>query len=210
MAATLLRIHPENPPANRIQQAVDVLRKGGIIIYPTDTVYGIGCDIHNQKAVEKLCRIKGLQPDKANLSFICHDLSHISDYAHGITTPTYKVLRKALPGPFTFLFEASAKAPRIGGRQRKTVGIRVPDNQIILQLVKELGNPIVSTSVREDENTLEEYVTDPDLIHEKYRTMVDLVIDGGFGGNVPSTIIDCTNDDFELVRQGAGDIEQYL
>ncbi|WP_375416661.1 L-threonylcarbamoyladenylate synthase [uncultured Hymenobacter sp.] len=210
MAATLLRIHPENPPANRIQQAVDVLRRGGIIIYPTDTVYGIGCDIHNQKAVEKLCRIKGLQPDKANLSFICHDLSHISDYAHGITTPAYKVLKKALPGPFTFIFEASAKAPRIGGRQRKTVGIRVPDNQIILQLVRELGNPIISTSVREDENTLEEYVTDPDLIHEKYRTMVDLVIDGGFGGNVPSTIIDCTNDDFELVRQGAGDIEQYL
>ena len=210
MAATILRIHPENPPANRIQQAVEVLRKGGIIIYPTDTVYGIGCDIHNQKAVEKLCRIKGLHPDKANLSFICHDLSHISDYAHGITTPTYKVLKKALPGPFTFIFEASAKAPRIGGKQRKTVGIRVPDNQIVLQLVKELGNPIVSTSVREDENTLEEYVTDPDLIHEKYRTMVDLVIDGGFGGNVPSTIIDCTNDDFELVRQGAGDIEQYL
>jgi tRNA threonylcarbamoyl adenosine modification protein (Sua5/YciO/YrdC/YwlC family) len=210
MAATILRIHPENPPASRIQQAVEVLRKGGIIIYPTDTVYGIGCDIHNQKAVEKLCRIKGLHPDKANLSFICHDLSHISDYAHGITTPTYKVLKKALPGPFTFIFEASAKAPRIGGKQRKTVGIRVPDNQIVLQVVRELGNPIVSTSVREDENTLEEYVTDPDLIHEKYRTMVDLVIDGGFGGNVPSTIIDCTNDDFELVRQGAGDIEQYL
>ena len=210
MAATLLRIHPENPPASRIQQAVEVLRKGGIIIYPTDTVYGIGCDIHNAKAVERLCRIKGFHSDKANLSFICHDLSHISDYAHGITTPVYKVIKKALPGPFTFIFEASAKAPRIGGRQRKTVGIRVPDNQIILQLVKELGNPIFSTSVRVDENTLDEYVTDPDLILEKYRTMVDLVIDGGFGGNVPSTIIDCTNDDFELVRQGAGDIEQYL
>ncbi len=210
MAATLLRIHPENPPQNRIQQVVEVLRKGGIVIYPTDTVYGIGCDIHNQKAVEKLCRIKGLNPDKANLSFICHDLSHIADYAHGITTPAYKVLKKALPGPFTFIFEASAKAPRVGGQKRKTVGIRVPDNQIILQIVKELGNPIVSTSVREDENTLDEYVTDPDLILEKYRTMVDLVIDGGFGGNVPSTIIDCTNDDFELVRQGAGDIEQYL
>ena len=210
MAATILRIHPENPPASRIQQAVEVLRKGGIIIYPTDTVYGIGCDIHNAKAVERLCRIKGFHSDKANLSFICHDLSHISDYAHGITTPVYKVIKKALPGPFTFIFEASAKAPRIGGRQRKTVGIRVPDNQIILQLVKELGNPIFSTSVRVDENTLDEYVTDPDLILEKYRTMVDLVIDGGLGGNVPSTIIDCTNDDFELIRQGAGDIEQYL
>ena len=210
MAATLLRIHPDNPPLNRIQQAVDVLRKGGVIIYPTDTVYGIGCDVTNAKAVEKVCRIKGLNPEKANLSFICHDLSHISDYAHGISTATYKVIRKALPGPFTFLFEASASAPRHGGVKRKTVGIRVPDNQIILSLVKELGNPIVSTSVRSDENTLEEYVTDPDLIFEKYRGLVDLVIDGGFGSNVPSTIIDCTNDDFELVRQGAGDIEQYL
>lgn len=210
MAATLLRIHPDNPPQNRIQQVVDVLRRGGIIIYPTDTVYGIGCDIHNAKAVDKLCRIKGLNPEKAMLSFICADLSHISDYAHGITTPTYKVIKRALPGPFTFIFEASSKVPRQGGRQRKTVGIRVPDNQIIIQLVRELGNPIMSTSVREDENTLDEYVTDPDLIFEKYRALVDLVIDGGFGNNVPSTIIDCTNDDFELVRQGAGDIEQYL
>ncbi|WP_019947673.1 L-threonylcarbamoyladenylate synthase [Hymenobacter aerophilus] len=210
MSATLLRIHPANPPLNRIQQAVEVIRKGGVIIYPTDTVYGIGCDIHNAKAVERVCRIKGLNPEKANLSFICHDLSHISDYAHGITTPVYKVLKRALPGPFTFLFEASAKAPRQGGKQRKTVGIRIPDSPIILQLVRELGNPIMSTSVREDENTLEEYVTDPDLIFEKYRSMVDLVIDGGFGGNTPSTIIDCTNDDFELIRQGAGDIEQYL
>ncbi len=210
MSATLLRIHPDNPPLNRIQQAVDVLRKGGVIIYPTDTVYGIGCDVTNAKAVEKVCRIKGLNPEKANLSFICQDLSHISDYAHGISTATYKVIKKALPGPFTFLFEASASAPRHGGVKRKTVGIRVPDNQIILSLVRELGNPIVSTSVRSDENTLEEYVTDPDLIFEKYRALVDLVIDGGFGGNVPSTIIDCTNDDFELIRQGAGDIEQYL
>ncbi|RFP65264.1 threonylcarbamoyl-AMP synthase [Hymenobacter lapidiphilus] len=210
MSATLLRIHPDNPPISRIQQAVEVIRKGGVIIYPTDTVYGIGCDIHNAKAVERVCRIKGLNPDKANLSFICHDLSHISDYAHGITTPIYKVLKRALPGPFTFLFEASSKAPRHGGRQRKTVGIRIPDNPIILQLVRELGNPIMSTSVREDENTLDEYVTDPDLIYEKYRSMVDLVIDGGFGNNIPSTIIDCTNDDFELIRQGAGDIEQYL
>lgn len=210
MAATIIRIHPDNPPANRIQQVVDVLRKGGVIIYPTDTVYGIGCDIHNAKAVERVCRIKGLQPDKANLSFICHDLSHISDYAHGITTPTYKVIKKALPGPFTFIFEASGKAPRIGGKQRSQVGIRVPDNLIVREIVRELGNPIVSTSVREDENTLEEYVTDPDLIHEKYRLMVDLVIDGGFGGNVPSTIVDCRNDDFEIIREGLGDIEQYL
>jgi tRNA threonylcarbamoyl adenosine modification protein (Sua5/YciO/YrdC/YwlC family) len=210
MAATLLRIHPDNPPQNRILQVVEVLRKGGLIIYPTDTVYGIGCDINNAKAVEKLCRIKGLKPEKANLSFICHDLSHISDYAHGITTPVFKVIKKALPGPFTFIFEASPNAPRYGGVKRSTVGIRVPDNQIVRQIVKEFGTPIVSTSVRESEETLEEYVTDPDLIFEKYRSLVDLVIDGGFGGNEPSTIIDCTNDDFDLVRQGLGDIEQFL
>jgi tRNA threonylcarbamoyl adenosine modification protein (Sua5/YciO/YrdC/YwlC family) len=210
MAATLLRIHPENPPQNRILQVVEVLRKGGLIIYPTDTVYGIGCDINNAKAVEKLCRIKGIKPEKADLSFICRDLSHISDYAHGITTPTFKVLKKALPGPFTFIFEASPNAPRYGGVKRKTVGIRVPDNQIVRQIVKEFGTPIVSTSVRESAETLEEYVTDPDLIFEKYRSLVDLVIDGGFGGNTPSTIVDCTNDDFDIIREGLGDIEPFL
>ena len=209
MSATLLRIHPDNPPQNRLLQAVEILRNGGVIIYPTDTIYGLGCDIHNAKAVEKLCRLKGVQPDKANLSFICSDLAHITDYAHGITTPIYKVLKKALPGPFTFIFEASPKAPRYGGTKRKTVGIRVPDNQICLSLVRELGNPIVSTSIRDDDELLQ-YTTDPDLIFEKYRALVDLVIDGGFGNNIASTVVDCTNDDFEIVRQGAGDIEQYL
>lgn len=209
MAATLLRIHPDNPPLNRIQQAVDIIRKGGIVIYPTDTIYGLGCDIHNARAVEKLCRIKGVQPEKANLSFICSDLSHITDYANGITTPVYKVLKKALPGPFTFIFEANTKAPRYGGVKRKTVGIRVPDNQICTMLVRELGNPIISTSIRDDDEILE-YSTDPDLIFEKYRPLVDLVIDGGFGNNTASTVVDCTNEDFEIIRQGAGDIEQYL
>ncbi|MCB2377641.1 threonylcarbamoyl-AMP synthase [Hymenobacter sp. BT635] len=209
MAATLLRIHPDNPPQNRLLQAVDVLRKGGVIIYPTDTIYGLGCDIHNAKAVEKLCRIKGVHPDKANLSFICSDLSHITDYAHNITTPVYKILKKALPGPFTFIFEASPKAPRYGGVKRKTVGIRVPDHNICLGLVKELGNPIVTTSIRDDDELLE-YTTDPDLIFEKYRSLVDLVIDGGFGNNVASTVVDCTSEDYEIIRQGAGDIEQYL
>ncbi|QIX62563.1 threonylcarbamoyl-AMP synthase [Hymenobacter lutimineralis] len=209
MAATLLRIHPDNPPQNRIQQAVEVLRSGGVIIYPTDTIYGLGCDIHNARAVEKLCRIKGIKPDKANLSFICSDLSHITDYANGITTPVYKVLKKALPGPFTFIFEASTKAPKYGGVKRKTVGIRVPDHNICLALVRELGNPIVSTSVHDDDEILE-YSTDPDLIFEKYRPLVDLVIDGGFGHNVASTVIDCTDEDFNIIRQGAGDIEQYL
>jgi len=210
MAATLLRIHPDNPPQNRIQQAVEVLRKGGLIIYPTDTVYGIGCDIYNQKAVEKLCRIKGIKPEKADFSIICHDLSNLNDYAYGITTPTYKIIKKALPGPFTFIFEASPNAPRYGGVKRKTVGIRVPDNMIVREIVKAFGNPIVSTSVRKDEETLEEYVTDPDLIFEQYRPLVDLVIDGGFGGNEPSTIVDCTSEDYEIIRQGLGDIEQFL
>ncbi|RSK42469.1 L-threonylcarbamoyladenylate synthase [Hymenobacter perfusus] len=209
MAATLLRIHPDNPPLNRIQQAVEIIRKGGIVIYPTDTIYGLGCDIHNARAVEKLCRIKGVHPEKANLSFICSDLSHITDYANGITTPVYKVLKKALPGPFTFIFEANTKAPRYGGVKRKTVGIRVPDNQICTMLVRELGNPIISTSIRDDDEILE-YSTDPDLIFEKYRPLVDLVIDGGFGNNTASTVVDCTNEDFEIIRQGAGDIEQYL
>ncbi|WP_303312014.1 L-threonylcarbamoyladenylate synthase [Hymenobacter sp. BT730] len=209
MSATLLRIHPDNPPLNRIQQAVDILRNGGVIIYPTDTIYGLGCDITNSKAVEKLCRIKGIKPDKANLSFICSDLSHITDYANGITTPIYKVLKKALPGPFTFIFEASTKAPKYGGVKRKTVGIRIPDHNICLALVRELGNPIVSTSIR-DEDEILEYSTDPDLIFEKYRPLVDLVIDGGFGNNIASTVVDCTDEDFNIVRQGAGDIEQYL
>ncbi|GAA4373509.1 L-threonylcarbamoyladenylate synthase [Hymenobacter koreensis] len=207
--AQLLRIHPENPPQNRIQQAVDVLRNGGVIIYPTDTIYGLGCDITNTKAVEKLCRIRGLKPDKANLSFICSDLSHISDYANGITTPVYKVLKKALPGPFTFIFEASAKAPKYGGVKRKTVGIRIPDNPISMALVRELGNPIVSTSIH-DEDQIIEYSTDPELIYEKYRVLVDLVIDGGYGNNVASTVVDCTTEDFDVIRAGAGDIEQYL
>ena len=209
MSATLLRIHPDNPPLNRIQQAVEIIRKGGIVIYPTDTIYGLGCDINNARAVEKLCRLKGVQPDKANLSFICSDLSHITDYANGITTPVYKVLKKALPGPFTFIFEASTKAPRYGGVKRKTVGIRIPDNQICAMLVKELGNPIISTSIRDDDEILE-YSTDPDLIFEKYRPLVDLVIDGGFGNNIASTVVDCTSEDFNIIRQGAGDIEQYL
>lgn len=207
--ALLLKIHPENPQPNRIQQAVDVLRSGGVIIYPTDTIYGIGCDVHNARAVERLCQIKGLRPDKANLSFICADLAHIADYARQITTPVYKVLKKALPGPFTFIFEATANAPRYGGSKRRTVGIRVPDHQICCELVKGLGNPIVSTSIR-DEDEVIEYSTDPELIYEKYQGLVDLVIDGGYGHNVASTVVDCQNDTFTVIRQGAGEIGAFL
>jgi tRNA threonylcarbamoyl adenosine modification protein (Sua5/YciO/YrdC/YwlC family) len=207
--AVFLKIHPENPPLSRILQAVEILRKGGIIIYPTDTIYGMGCDLHNQRAVERLCQLKGIKPDKANLSFICSDLTHISDYARSISTQTYKIMRKALPGPFTFILEASSKVPKLAGAKKKTVGIRVPDHQIPLTLVKELGNPIISTSIH-DEDEVIEYSTDPELIYEKYKGLVDLVIDGGYGKNIPSTVVDCQQGVCEILRQGAGDIEVYV
>lgn len=204
--ASLLQIHPENPQQRKILEAVDILRKGGVIIYPTDTIYGLGCDIHNTRAVERVCQIKGIKPDKANLSFICSDLTHISDYAK-IDTPTYKVMKKALPGPFTFVLDANSRVPKYVGN-KKTVGIRVPGNNIALTLVRELGNPILSTSIHDDDEILE-YSTDPELIFEKYRNLVDAVIDGGPGNNVASTVVDVTNN-FEVLREGAGDIAQYL
>ncbi|WP_162055594.1 L-threonylcarbamoyladenylate synthase [Pontibacter pamirensis] len=204
--ASFLQIHPETPQQRKILEAVEILRNGGVIIYPTDTIYGLGCDIHNARAVERVCLIKGIKPDKANLSFICSDLTHISDYAK-IDTPTYKVMKKALPGPFTFVLDASSRVPKYAGT-KKTVGIRVPDNKIALQLVKELGNPILSTSVRDDDEVLE-YSTDPELIYEKYKNLVDAVIDGGPGKNMASTVVDVTNN-FEVLREGSGDIEQFL
>lgn len=205
--ATFLQIHPDTPQERKILEAVEVLRNGGVIIYPTDTIYGLGCDIHNARAVERVCQIKGVKPDKVNLSFICSDLTHISDYAR-IETPTYKVMKKALPGPFTFVLEASSRVPKYAGGKKKTVGIRIPDNNISLALVRELGNPILSTSVHDDDDVLE-YSTDPELIYEKYRNLVDMVIDGGSGNNIASTVVDVTNN-FKVLREGAGDIEQYL
>lgn len=207
--ALLLKIHPDNPPLTKILQVVEVLRKGGIVIYPTDTIYGMGCDLHNARALERLCQLKGIKPDKANLSFICSDLTHISDYVRNISTPAYKVMKKALPGPFTFVLDAGNKVPRLGGARKKTVGIRVPDNQIPLCIVKELGNPIISTSIHDDDEIIE-YTTDPELIYEKFRNLVDIVIDGGYGNNVPSTVINCEDDKFEILRQGAGIIEEYV
>jgi tRNA threonylcarbamoyl adenosine modification protein (Sua5/YciO/YrdC/YwlC family) len=209
MSATLLKIHPENPPLSKILQVVDVLRQGGIIIYPTDTIYGLGCDLHNTRAVERVCQLKGLDIKKANLSFICSDLTHISDYARTISTPAYKIMKKALPGPFTFVLEASNKVPKYAGAKKKTVGIRVPDNQICLLLVKELGNPIVSTSIH-DEDDIVEYSTDPTLIYEKYRNLVDLIIDGGYGHNVASTVVELNESSYSILREGAGDIEQFI
>jgi len=205
----LLKIYPENPNPKAIGQVVEVLRKGGLIIYPTDTVYGLGCDITNHRAIEAICKIRNIKPDKANLSFICYDLSHISDYIKPIDNSTFRVLKKALPGPFTFIFNASHNVPKLLSTNKKTVGIRVPDNDIARCIVKELGNPIVSSSIRDDDEIIE-YSTDPELIHEKYQDLVDIVIDGGYGDNVASTVVDCTSGDFEIIREGKGDLEQYL
>jgi tRNA threonylcarbamoyl adenosine modification protein (Sua5/YciO/YrdC/YwlC family) len=205
----LIRIYEDNPNEKVLTQVVDVLKKGGIIIYPTDTVYGLGCDITNQKAIERIAKLRGIKPEKANFSFICYDLSHISDYTKPIDTTTFRVLKKALPGPFTFIFNASGNVPKLLSSNKKTVGIRVPDNNIARQIVKLLGNPLLSTSIH-DEDDIIEYTTDPELIYEKYEDSVDLVIDGGYGDNVASTVIDCTSGDFEVIRQGKGNIEEFI
>ncbi|NGM60452.1 threonylcarbamoyl-AMP synthase [Sphingobacterium sp. SGG-5] len=205
----LLKIYNDNPNPKAIEQAVDILRKGGVIIYPTDTIYGIGCDITNQKAIERVCQIRGLKPEKANLSFICYDLTDISQYTKPFDTTVFRVLKKALPGPFTFIFNASGQVPKLLSSKKKTVGIRVPDNAIIRELVKQLGHPIVTTSIHDDDEIIE-YSTDPELIYEKYQEKVDLVIDGGYGDNIPSTIVDLTNGEFEVVREGKGDLDLYL
>lgn len=205
----LVRLYPENPNEKTISQVVDLLKKGGIIIYPTDTVYGMGCDITNQKAIEKICRIKGIKPEKANLSFICYDLSHISDYIKPIDNSIFRMLKKALPGPFTFIFNANNNVPKLLSSNKKTVGIRVPDNNIAREIVRTLGNPILSTSIHDDDGIIE-YSTDPELIHEKYQDLVDLVVDGGYGDNEPSTVIDCTSTEVEVIRPGKGNLEDIL
>lgn len=205
----LIKIYPENPNPRAIKQAVSILKKGGLIIYPTDTVYGLGCDITNQKAIEKICRLRGIKPEKANFSFICSDLRHISDFIKPIDTTVFRVLKKALPGPFTFIFNANNNVPKLLSSNKKTVGIRVPDNTIARALVEGLGNPIISTSIKDDDELIE-YSSDPELIHEKYEDLVDAVIDGGYGDNEASTVVDCTESDFEIIRQGKGDLSQYL
>lgn len=206
----LIKLYNENPNAKELDKIVDCLRKGGVIIYPTDTVYGIGCDINNQKAIERLCKIRNIKPEKANLSFICYDLSHLSDYIKPIDNHTFRILKKALPGAFTFIFNASSLVPKLLERSsKKTVGIRVPDNNIIREIVRLLGNPIVSSSIHDDDDVIE-YTTDPELIYEKYADLVDIVIDAGYGGNEVSTIVDFSSGEAEIIRQGKGDIEQYL
>ena len=205
----LVKLYPENPNPKTIEQVVEVLKKGGIIIYPTDTVYGMGCDITNQRAIEKICRLRGIKPDKANFSFICSDLRHISDYIKPIDTTVFRLLKKALPGPFTFIFNANNNVPKLLSSNKKTVGIRVPDNNIAREIVLILGNPILSTSIHDDDDVIE-YSTDPELIHEKYENEVDIVIDGGYGDNEPSTVVDCTSGDFDVIRQGKGLLEDFL
>jgi len=209
MSAELIKIYPENPNLKHILKVVDVLKNGGVIIYPTDTVYGMGCDITNQKAIERVCQIKGIKPQKQNFSFICYDLSNISDYTRAIGTPVFKMMKKALPGPFTFILNANNNVPRLLNNKKKTVGIRVPDHNIPRMLVKELGQPILTTSIRDEDDILE-YSTDPELIHEKYKSRVDLVIDGGYGNNIASTVIDCTMDEIVVVREGLGELEDVL
>jgi tRNA threonylcarbamoyl adenosine modification protein (Sua5/YciO/YrdC/YwlC family) len=186
-----------------ILKAVEILRNGGVIIYPTDTIYGIGCDITKPKAVERVARIKNTRPDKPDLSFIFYDLSHISDYCKPIPNPIFKLIKKNLPGPFTFILNANSNVPKLFKNSKKSIGIRVPDNNIIREIVRELGNPILSTSVHDDDE-INEYITDPELIHEKYGQLVDLVINGGYGGNIPSTVLDCTTGEPSLLRIGKG------
>lgn len=200
----LLKIYPENPNPREIERVVGVLRNGGIIIYPTDTIYGLGCDITNQKAVEKIIRLKGLRPKDAHFSFICSDLSHIADFAK-VSNPTFKLMKKNLPGPFTFILPGLNRVPDYFISKRKTVGIRIPDNLIPIEIVKELGNPIMTTSIKDDDDLIE-YTTDPELMHERYKDLVDVVIDGGYGDNHPSTIVDCTTDEPEIIREGKGEL----
>lgn len=197
----LLKIYPENPNIREIEKVVKCLQDGGLVVYPTDTVYAIGCDALNVRAVEKICQIKGVNPQKHKLSIICHDLASISEYAR-LNNAAFKLLKNHLPGPYTFILPTSNELPKIY-KNRKEVGIRIPDNNIVLELVKELGNPILTMSVH-DEDYVEEYTTDPELIHERMSGTVDIVIDGGMGGLEASTVIDCTSDDFEIIRQGKG------
>jgi tRNA threonylcarbamoyl adenosine modification protein (Sua5/YciO/YrdC/YwlC family) len=205
--AKYLRINPDNPDSKSIQEVVRCLEGGGIIIYPTDTVYGFGCDVTNQKAMEKLAALKGLKLKEAKLAIVVYDLSHLSDYAN-VDTPTFKILKKTLPGPFTYILNATNAVPKLFQNKKKTIGLRIPDNNIPREIVRMLGNPITTTSVV-DEDEILEYTTDPNMIFETFKTKVDIVIDGGYGNNIPSTIVDCTDYEPRLVRQGLGYLEEY-
>lgn len=200
----LLRINPDNIDDRLIWQVVNCLKRGGVIIYPTDTVYTLGCDLTHKDAYEKVCKLKDIKPNKANFSIVCYDLSHITDFTTNVPTPVYKLMKRALPGPYTFILNGNNNLSKIYGYNKRTVGIRVPDNPICRAIVDELGSPILSASIKNDDTILE-YITDPDEIYELYEKLVDIVIDGGAGGNVPSTIIDYTGPEPVLVREGAGE-----
>jgi tRNA threonylcarbamoyl adenosine modification protein (Sua5/YciO/YrdC/YwlC family) len=206
MPAELIRVHPVNPEIRKINRMVQCLRSGGLIIYPTDTVYGLGCDLMSRKGIEQLCRARQIKPEKLNLSFICHDISQASRYVKRLDTPVFKLMKKILPGPYTLLFEASSAVPKILGINKKNVGIRIPAHPLPLLVVQALGNPLVNASVKADD-PIAEYLTDPDEIYARFKNAVDMVIDGGPGGNIPSTILDCTGQDITVVREGLGPID---
>lgn len=202
----LVKMYNENPDPRQVRNISEVLRDGGIIIYPTDTVYGLGCDIYNTSAIEKIARIKGIRADKANFSFIVSDLSHLSNFTRFVSNDVFKLMKSLLPGPYTFILNANSSVPKILKTKKKTVGIRIPDNDIILEIVRELGNPILTTSIHDSDDIID-YTTDPEVLYDNFKDRVDVVIDGGFGGNIPSTIIDCTGDIPEIIREGAGKVE---
>jgi len=202
----LLKIHPETPGQRQVQKVVEMLQHGGVIIFPTDTVYGLGCDVFNHKATERVARLKGINIEKANFSFICHSLSQLTDYAKHVNNQTFKLMKQHLPGPYTFILEASSNVPRIFRNRKKTIGIRIPDNRIILEIVRELGNAVLTTSIHNEDVVLD-YMTDPELIYEQYKNLVDAVIHGGYGNNIPSTVIDCTGQVPKVMRQGIGQVD---
>jgi tRNA threonylcarbamoyl adenosine modification protein (Sua5/YciO/YrdC/YwlC family) len=200
----LIQVHPQNPQPRLISQVVECLKDGGVIVYPTDTIYGLGCDIFQHKAIEKICQLKGIDPRKAQLSFICRDLSHLSDYTKSIDTPLYRMLKSYLPGPYTFILPASKQVPKILQSKKSTIGLRIPDNKICSNILEELGHPLISASLPGE--MVEEY-TDPEVIQEKFGDKVDFVIDGGIGGMVPSTVVDCTTSEWHIIREGLGVFE---
>ena len=200
-----LEIHPDNPSERKIKQVVDTLEKGGVIIYPTDTVYGLGCDIFNQKAVDKICKIRGLNPQKANLTFVCENISQMAEFTSQLDNETFKLLKRNLPGGFTFILKANNKVPKLFKNRKKTVGIRIPDNNIAQMITEYLGRPILSISLKSDDEILE-YITEPSEIYDDFRKLVDLVIDGGVGDNRPSTVVDCTGKEPVILREGKGEL----
>ena len=201
----LLKIYPENPNPKAVNTVVECLQDGGTVIYPTDTIYGIGCDIFKQKSIERVISIVGEKKKKDALTFICHDLSNLSDFTKPLDNNVFKTMKRVLPGPFTFILEANNSVPKLLQSNKKTIGIRIPDNNIIREIVRQLGHPILSASVKDDDEVIE-YTTDPELIYERYGDLVDIVIDGGYGDNTPSTVVDCTSGEIVVVREGKGDV----